>query len=84
VGFKCEVPIGFSLRIGQGFAGTIAKTNRPLTLRSAATDPLVISPSLRAKGVKGIYAVPLVDGGQVIGVAHMGSLEHVLARVPGR
>jgi PAS domain S-box-containing protein len=74
VGLDTDAVNGFSLRIGEGFAGTIAKTKRPVMLRSAATDPLVISPFLRAKGVRGIYGLPLIDREDVIGVAHMGSL----------
>ncbi len=64
----------FAVEIGEGYAGTIAATRRPLALRSAATDPLVRNPALRAKGVKALFGVPLIDGTNVIGVAHMGSI----------
>ena len=74
VGFRPSVANGFSLRVGEGFAGTIAKTRRPHAIRSASTDALVTSPFLRASGVKAIYGVPLIDGGELIGVAQMGSL----------
>ncbi len=74
VGLEPEPATGFSVRIGEGFAGMIAQSKLPLTLRAAATDPLVRNPSLRSKGVKGIHGVPLIDRGEVIGVAHMGSL----------
>lgn len=74
VGLEPEVATGFSVEVGEGFAGTIAKSKQPLTLRSAATDPLVRNPSLRGRGVKGVHGVPLMDRGEAIGVAHMGSL----------
>ncbi|MDI3287432.1 ATP-binding protein [Polyangium sp. 15x6] len=73
VGLEEEVSQGFSLKVGEGFAGTIATEQRPIFLRNASEDPLVKSPILRAKGVKALYGVPLVDGARVLGVAHMGS-----------
>lgn len=74
VGLEDDAVTGFSLQVGEGFAGRIAGTKGAITLHSAATDPLVISPSLRTRGVKGLHGVPLIDGDEVIGVAHMGSL----------
>ena len=74
VGLEAEVETGWSLRIGEGFAGLIAQTLRPHATKSACSDPLVLSPIMRAKGVKALYGVPLVEGGQVLGVAKMGSL----------
>jgi signal transduction histidine kinase len=66
---------GFSLAIGEGFAGTIAQTQKPLILRSASTDPLLKNPAIRNKGVKALYGVPLIHEIRgVIGVAHMGSI----------
>lgn len=73
-GLEGEVERGFSLRVGQGFAGTIARERKPLALACAATDPLVLSPIFKQKGVRALYGVPLVDGDDVIGVAHIGSL----------
>ena len=66
---------GFSLRIGEGFAGRIARSEQPLLLRDASRDPLVSNPVIRDKGVKALYGVPLLHVTKgVIGVAHMGSL----------
>src|SRR6185436_8591976 len=72
-GLEAEVELGFSVRIGEGFAGTIAAERRPLALSSASTDPLVRNPVLRQRGIKALYGVPLIHDGEVIGVAHMGS-----------
>ncbi len=74
VGLEAEVAAGFTLRIGEGFAGTIAAEGRPLLLKSASDDALVKSDHLRAKGVRGLYGVPLVAGDEVLGVTHIGSL----------
>jgi len=74
VGLEPEISPGFSVAIGEGIAGTIAKTRRPLSVRSASTDPLTLDPTLISKGVKGVYGVPLLDGDDVIGVAYMGSV----------
>jgi hypothetical protein len=73
VGLEEEVTRGFSLRVGEGFAGRIAAERRPLLLREAATDPLIKSELLRAQGLRVLYGVPLLHQGELIGVAHMGS-----------
>lgn len=74
VGMEEEVETRFTLRIGEGFAGLIAMTKRPHQICAASSDPLVASPLLRARGVKALFGVPLIDGTDVIGVAQMGSL----------
>src|SRR5581483_6565576 len=74
VGVTTEREANFSLRVGEGFAGTIAARRTPLLLRSAETDPIVRSRFLREAGVKALYGVPLMDGSELLGVAHMGSL----------
>ena len=74
VGLEREVELGFTIAIGEGFAGKIAAERRPMFLKSAATDPLVKSRVLRERGVQALYGVPLIEGDTVIGVAHVGSL----------
>ena len=74
VGLEREVELGFTLTIGEGFAGKIAAERRPMFVKSAATDPLVKSRLLRERGVQALYGVPLIEGDTVIGVAHVGSL----------
>ncbi len=73
VGLEADISAGFSLKVGEGFAGKVAAERRPQELRSASTDPLVKSPALRARGIQALYGVPLLHDGEVIGVAHMGS-----------
>jgi PAS domain S-box-containing protein len=74
VGVTSERDAGFSLEVGEGFAGTVVARREPIFLRSAETDPLVRSDFLRERGLKALYGVPLMDGSDVIGVAHIGSL----------
>jgi PAS domain S-box-containing protein len=74
VGLDEELRVGFSVRIGEGFAGTMAAERRPMLVRDVAHDPLVTSEVLRSKNLRVLYGVPIiVDGGEVLGVAHMGS-----------
>lgn len=74
VGVTSERDAGFSLEVGEGFAGSVVARKGPICLRSAETDPLVRSEFLRERGLKALYGVPLMDGSEVIGVAHIGSL----------
>ena len=73
VGLEEEVTAGLSIPVGEGFFGRIAAERRPLELRSAATDPLIQSEVIRARGTRALYGVPLMHGEEVLGVAHMGS-----------
>ncbi len=68
-----EVEERLSMRLGEGFAGTIAQTGSPLELADASSSDLIKSPWMRASGTKGLYGVPLFHEGEVIGVAHIGS-----------
>lgn len=68
-----EKAVGFSLRIGEGFAGRIAAERKPWLLKSPSGSPEIINEVLRAAGFHVLYGVPLIRGGEVLGVAHMGS-----------
>jgi PAS domain S-box-containing protein len=72
-GLEEEWPPGASLRVGEGFSGSIAQSGKPLELYNAEHSDLVKGTIIRKKGIKTLYGVPLVDGGDVVGVAHMGS-----------
>jgi PAS domain S-box-containing protein len=73
IGLERDRSSGFSVAIGEGFAGTIAATRRELALRDAANDPLVVSDDIRRERLRALYGVPLVADGELVGVAHMGS-----------
>jgi PAS domain S-box-containing protein len=68
-----DLGVDFSIRVGEGFAGTIAETCKPMLVRDATTDPLVLNPGLKAGGVHAVYGVPLVYEHRAIGVAKMAS-----------
>ncbi|HEX8702706.1 MAG TPA: PAS domain S-box protein [Myxococcaceae bacterium] len=73
IGFHEEVLQGYSVKVGESFAGTVAAQHQPLLLRDAAVAPLGRGPALRNLGIHALYGVPLVHEERVIGVAHMGS-----------
>jgi PAS domain S-box-containing protein len=73
VGMEGLVSTGFSVRMGEGFCGSIAAERSPRQLRSAATSPQVKTEAFRALGTRGLYGVPLLQGDESLGVALMGS-----------
>jgi serine phosphatase RsbU (regulator of sigma subunit) len=72
-GLEEEVRQGVRIPVGRGFAGRIAAEHRPVIIDHV--DPTtVINPILMEKGIRAMMGVPLVAGGRVIGVMHVGSL----------
>jgi signal transduction histidine kinase len=77
--FRVRAAVGLDQELGrrypstEGFAGHVATEGRPISLRDASTDPMVVSPVLKGR-VHALYGVPMMREGKVIGVAHMGSL----------
>jgi phosphoserine phosphatase RsbU/P len=72
-GLEEEVSQGVRIPAGRGFAGRIAAERRPLIL-DRVDHTTVLSPVLLEKGIQALMGVPLVAGGQVLGVLHVGSL----------
>lgn len=72
-GLERDKELGMSVALGEGFAGKVASMRKPMILRNAAKDPMVVSQTLRDRGVQALYGVPLFHDEQVIGVATMGS-----------
>ena len=71
-GLEEEVRQGVRIPLGTGFAGRIAAERRPVVLdRVDATT--VANPILWEKGIKCMLGVPLVAGGTLVGVLHVGS-----------
>lgn len=58
---------------GQGFAGTVAATGKPMVL-DEVNNETVVNPMLRRRGLRSLLGVPLTWEGSVIGVLHVGSL----------
>lgn len=73
IGLDAAHARGFSVPVGQGFAGQVARRREPLRVRDAAKDPSVLLPAIREQGIRALYGVPLIQGGEVIGVTLMGS-----------
>ena len=72
-GLEEEVRQGVRIPVGHGFAGRIAAAHRPVVL-DRVDHTTVLNPILWAKGIRSMAGVPMVAGGRVIGVLHVGSL----------
>ena len=72
-GIEDEVRQGVRIPLGTGFAGRVAATREPVILTevnyAAVRNPLLVD-----RGIKTMLGVPLLAGGTVIGVLHVGSL----------
>ncbi|MBX3230044.1 MAG: response regulator [Labilithrix sp.] len=74
VGLEDALIERFPVKAGDSFVGSVAASRQPMELHDAAASSSVRSPALRARGTKGLYAVPLLHDGDVLGVAHIGSV----------
>lgn len=72
-GLEDEVRHGVRVPLGLGFAGRVAAERKPVILEHVDHDH-VLNPILLAKGIRSLVGVPLIAGGEVIGVLHVGSL----------
>ena len=72
-GLEEEVRQGVRIPVGRGFAGRIAAGHRPVIL-NRVDHTTVLNPILWAKGIQSMMGVPMVAGGKVTGVMHVGSL----------
>ena len=72
-GLEEEVRQGVRIPVGRGFAGRIAAEKRPVIL-DHVDHTTVLNPILWAKGIRSMMGVPMMAGGQMIGVLHVGSL----------
>jgi putative methionine-R-sulfoxide reductase with GAF domain len=72
-GLEEEVHQGVRIPVGRGFAGRIAAEQQPMIL-DRVDETTVVNPILSAKGIRTMMGAPLMSGGRVIGVLHVGSL----------
>jgi serine phosphatase RsbU (regulator of sigma subunit) len=72
-GIEEEVRQGVRVPLGGGFTGRIAALKEPVALEHVDRSN-VFSPILHKKGIRSLLGVPLMSGGEVIGVLHVGSL----------
>jgi GAF domain-containing protein len=70
-GLEEEVDRGLRIPVGAGFAGRVAATGQPVVLADVDHAD-VVNPLLREKRLKSMLGVPLVVGGAVRGVLHVG------------
>ena len=72
-GIEEEVRQGVRIPLGAGFAGRVAASREPVIL-TTVDHTTVRNPLLVDRGIKSLLGVPLLAGGNVIGVLHVGSL----------
>jgi serine phosphatase RsbU (regulator of sigma subunit) len=72
-GLEEEVRQGVRIPVGRGFAGRIAAERRPVIL-DRVDHTTVLNPILWNKRIQSLVGVPLIAGGDIIGVMHVGSL----------
>jgi GAF domain-containing protein len=73
LGLEEEVEAGVRVPMGRGFAGRVAAERRPVTILDLDHAD-IYNPILREKGLRSLLGVPLLIGGRVVGVLHVGSL----------
>ena len=74
VGLEEEVERGVRIPLGKGFAGRVAAERKPVILDDVDRADIV-NPILREKRIKSMLGVPLLVGGNAIGVLHVGTLQ---------
>jgi sigma-B regulation protein RsbU (phosphoserine phosphatase) len=72
-GIEEEVRQGVRIPLGLGFAGRVAASREPVIL-TTVDHTTVRNPLLVDRGIKSLLGVPLLVGGTVVGVLHVGSL----------
>lgn len=72
-GLEEEVRQGTCVPLGRGFAGRIAADKRPVIIDDVNHSD-VLNPLLRHKGIRSLLGAPLLIGGAVIGVIHVGTV----------
>ena len=72
-GIEEEVYQGMRIPLGKGFAGRVAAGKQPVAIEDVQ-DGDVVNPVLRQKGIRSLLGVPLLVGGRLLGVLHVGTL----------
>jgi signal transduction histidine kinase/PleD family two-component response regulator len=72
VGLEKDAVARFNAAIGQGFAGKVASERRPIEL-SEPTDMMRAVDGPSSRPIRGLYGLPLMHGGEALGVALIGS-----------
>jgi phosphoserine phosphatase RsbU/P len=72
IGLEDEVTQGIRVNLGSGFAGRVAAAKVPMII-DHVDESNVASPVLSAKGLTTLVGVPMLAGGDVMGVLHVGT-----------
>lgn len=72
-GLEEEVRQGVRIPLHKGFAGRIASTRQPMVL-DQVDHTTVFNPILVEKGIRTLMGAPLLVGGDILGVIHVGTL----------
>jgi sigma-B regulation protein RsbU (phosphoserine phosphatase) len=72
-GLEEEVRRGFRISVGRGFAGRVAHLRKPVAITDVTPDD-VVNPLLLEKGIRSLLGVPILAGGDLVGVLHIGTL----------
>lgn len=72
-GLEDSVRRGVRIPVGKGFAGRIALAKQPVVLERV-DHTTVLNPTLWATGIRSLLGVPLLVGGNVVGIMHVGTL----------
>ena len=73
-GIEEEVRQGVRIPVGEGFAGAIAASRRPVLLDEVG-PATVTNPILWEKGIRVMLGVPLLSAARLVGVLHVGRLD---------
>jgi signal transduction histidine kinase len=73
VGIEEELERDVRILVGRGFAGRIAATRQPVIIEDIHGAE-ILEPILSQSGITSVLGAPLLVGGEVIGVIHVGTL----------
>ncbi len=74
-GIEEEVHQGVRVPVGSGFAGTVALRRAPVIL-DHVDETTVVNSLLWERGLHSMLGVPMIAGGELVGVLHVGSVTH--------
>lgn len=69
-----EVRQGVRVPLGSGFAGRVAAERQPVVL-DRVDETTVVNPLLWQEGITTLLGVPMLSGGELVGVLHVGSFQ---------
>ncbi len=74
IGLEEEIVQQIRIPIGQGIAGSIAASRKPMIVNDLSGAE-VFSPVLRQKGLRSLVGIPLLVNQDIIGVLHFGTFQ---------